>query len=199
MPHDRAAVGMSMDAHRRLAAVARPLSDDAVPVAVLDEGKTTGPAWLRPLIRGLQLPMWSGLQAAVQMSVALLSARWLGPGDRATSYWRPPSRRCCLLVSSLGAGGASRVVLAEPGRWWTWSRYVRLAGVLTLPHLALSATLGLLLLSRLAPGDTSIYVPYSLLGDLAECSPVPGGLCTDSAGTGRRSPSTCSAPASNCS
>jgi O-antigen/teichoic acid export membrane protein len=104
--------------------------------------------------------MWSGLQAAVQMGVALLSARWLGPGDRGDLVLATTVATLLLLVSSLGAGAASRVVLAEPGRWWAWSRYVRLAGLLTVPHLVLSGTLGILLLSHLATGDTSIYLPY---------------------------------------
>ena len=115
---------------------------------------------LRPLLRGLQLPAWSAAQMAVQMGVALLSARWLGPGDRGDLVLATTVATLVLLVSSLGAGQASHVVLAEPGRWWTWPRYLGLAGLLTVPHVVLSATLGIAVLLRLSTGDTTIVVPF---------------------------------------
>ena len=94
------------------------------------------------------------------MGVALLSARWLGPGDRGDLVLATTLATLLLLVSSMGAGGASRVLLAERDRWWTWSRYVRLAGALTVPHVALSASLGLVILSWLATGDAALFVPF---------------------------------------
>lgn len=115
---------------------------------------------LRPLVRGLQLPAWSGVQMAVQMGVALLSARWLGPGDRGDLVLATTVATLMLLVSSLGAGLASRVTLAEPGRWWTWSRYLGLAAALTVPHVVLSATVGLAVVLQLSTGDTGIAVPF---------------------------------------
>ncbi|RBY84642.1 polysaccharide biosynthesis protein [Blastococcus sp. TF02A-30] len=115
---------------------------------------------MRPLLRGLQLPAWSAVQMAVQMGVALLSARWLGPGDRGDLVLATTVATLMLLVSSLGAGQASHVVLAEPGRWWTWSRYLRLAALLTVPHVLLSATVALAVLLRLSTGDTALAVPF---------------------------------------
>lgn len=115
---------------------------------------------LRPVLHGLQLPAWSGVQVVVQMSVALLSARWLGPGDRGDLVLATTIATLLLLVSSLGAGAASRVLLAEPGRWWTWSRYVRLAAVLTVPHVLLSATLGLGLLMQLSGSGPAVVAPF---------------------------------------
>ncbi|MGY2002860.1 lipopolysaccharide biosynthesis protein [Blastococcus sp. SYSU DS1024] len=115
---------------------------------------------LRPLLRGLQLPAWSAVQMAVQMGVALLSARWLGPDDRGDLVLATTVATLVLLLSSLGAGQASHVVLAEPGRWWTWPRYLGLAGLLTVPHVVVSATLGLVVLLRLTTGDSGIVVPF---------------------------------------
>ncbi|MGY2083168.1 lipopolysaccharide biosynthesis protein [Blastococcus sp. SYSU DS0539] len=115
---------------------------------------------LRPVLRGLQLPAWSAVQMAVQMGVALLSARWLGPDDRGDLVLATTVATLVLLLSSLGAGQASRVVLAEPDRWWTWPRYLGLAGLLTVPHVVLSATLGLAVLLQLSTGDTGIVVPF---------------------------------------
>ncbi len=115
---------------------------------------------LRPLLKGLQLPAWSALQMAVQMGVALLSARWLGPGDRGDLVLATTVATLMLLVSSLGAGLASHVVLAEPGRWWTWSRYLGLSALLTVPHVVLSATVGLAVVLALSTGDMGIAVPF---------------------------------------
>jgi hypothetical protein len=135
--------------------------------SVVDDapGVPTGPGSsrhgrLRPLLRGLQLPAWSAVQMAVQMGVALLSARWLGPGDRGDLVLATTVATLMLLLSSLGAGLASHVVLAEPGRWWTWSRYVGLSAALTVPHVALSATVGLAVVLQLSTGDTGIAVPF---------------------------------------
>ncbi|MGY1709493.1 lipopolysaccharide biosynthesis protein [Geodermatophilus sp. SYSU D00758] len=115
---------------------------------------------LRPLLRGLQLPIWSVVQMAVQMAVALLSARLLGPADRGDLVLATTIATLMLLVSSLGAGQASRVVLAEPGRWWTWSRFVALSALLTVPHVLLSATVGLAVLFSLSTGDTALALPF---------------------------------------
>lgn len=115
---------------------------------------------LRPLLRGLQLPAWSAVQMAVQMGVALLSARWLGPGERGDLVLATTIATLMLLLSSLGTGLASHVVLAENDRWWTWSRYLGLAAFLTVPHLALSATVGLAVLLQLSTGDPGIIVPF---------------------------------------
>jgi O-antigen/teichoic acid export membrane protein len=135
-----------------------------------DATTVTGPPGgdrLRPLLRGLQLPMWSVVQVGVQLGVALLSARWLGPGDRGDLVLSTTLATLLLLVSSLGAGAASRVVLAEADRWWNWSRYLRLAALLTGPHLALSATVGLLVLARLSSGDTALYLPFVVYSGVA--------------------------------
>jgi O-antigen/teichoic acid export membrane protein len=121
-------------------------------------GAATG--WLRPVLRGLQLPIWSFTQVGFQMCVALLSARWLGPEERGDLVLATTLATLLLLVSSLGAGPASRVLLAESGRWWTWSRYVRLTGVLVLPHVLLSATIGLVILSGLSTGDPAVAVAF---------------------------------------
>ena len=134
------------------------LSDDA-PASVV-ASRPPGGGRLRPLLHGLQLPAWSVVQMAVQMGVALLSARWLGPGDRGDLVLATTVATLMLLLSSLGAGLASRVVLAEPVRWWTWSRYLVLSAALTVPHVLLSATVGLAVLLRLSTGDTSIALPF---------------------------------------
>ena len=123
-----------------------------------------GPGRLGSLVRGLQIPIWSFSQVGVQMVVALLSARWLGPQDRGDLVLATTLSTLLLLVSSLGAGNASRVSLAEPGRWWTWTRYVQLSALLTLPHVLLSATLGLFVLSRLTEPSAAValaFVVYS--------------------------------------
>lgn len=135
------------------------VSDRPSPGAAPPAGTRRG-GRLRPALRGLQLPAWSALQMAVQMGVALLSARWLGPGDRGDLVLATTVATLMLLVSSLGAGQASHVVLAEPGRWWTWSRYLRLAGLLTVPHVVLSGTVALAVLLRLSTGDTAIAIPF---------------------------------------
>lgn len=132
---------------------------DGVPAEAVDP-RPPSTGRLRPLLRGLQLPAWSTVQMAVQMGVALLSARWLGPGDRGDLVLATTVATLMLLLSSLGAGLTSRVVLAEPGRWWTWSRYLGLAGLLTVPHIVLSATVGLAVVLRLSTGDTGIAVPF---------------------------------------
>lgn len=118
------------------------------------------PAHGNLLRQGLQLPLLSGLQLAVQMGVALVSARWLGPGDRGDYVLATTLSTLLLLLSSMGAGGASRVLLAERDRWWTWSRYVRLAAVLTGPHLLVTATFGLAGLTLLASGGSALFVPF---------------------------------------
>lgn len=133
--------------------------DDVAPGVPPGPGSPRG-GRLRPLLRGLQLPAWSALQMAVQMGVALLSARWLGPGDRGDLVLATTVATLMLLVSSMGAGLSSRVVLAEPGRWWTWSRYLGLAAALTVPHVLLSATVGLAVVLRLSTGDADIAVPF---------------------------------------
>jgi O-antigen/teichoic acid export membrane protein len=115
---------------------------------------------LRPLMRGLQLPLWSVGQIGVQMLVALMSARWLGPGDRGDLVLATTIATLMLLVSSLGAGQASRVVLAERGRWWTWSRFAALAALLTVPHVLLSASVGLAVLLQLSTGDKAVVAPF---------------------------------------
>ena len=127
---------------------------------VVLQGAPTGGGTAGQLLRNLQLPLWSGIQVAVQMCVALLSARWLGPGERGDFVLATTIATLLLLVSSVGAGQASRVLLAEPGRWWTWSRFVRLAALLTAPHVVLSGTLGLLLLARLSTGDPAVFLPF---------------------------------------
>jgi O-antigen/teichoic acid export membrane protein len=56
------------------------------------------------------------------------------------------------------------VIFAEPGRWWTWSRYSRLAVLLTVPHVLIAGTFGTLILSELstANGPTRLaFVVYS--------------------------------------
>lgn len=142
------------------------VTDGAPPVQTPAEDPASGGV-LRPLLRGLQLPMYSGVQVAVQMCVALLSARWLGPGDRGDFVLATTIATLLLLVSSLGAGQASRVLLAERGRWWTWNRYVRLAGMLTVPHLVVSGTVGLLLLSELSTGNPSVFLPFLVYSGFA--------------------------------
>jgi O-antigen/teichoic acid export membrane protein len=133
-----------------------PPIDVGIEVAV-QPSEDGGP---RRLLRSMQLPLWSGLQVAVQMGVALLSARWLGPGERGDFVLATTIATLLLLVSSVGAGQASRVLLAEPGRWWTWTRFMGLAGLLTVPHVVISATLGLLLLSRLSTGNPAVFLPF---------------------------------------
>jgi O-antigen/teichoic acid export membrane protein len=133
---------------------------DDVPAKVATGSRPPSGGRLRPLLRGLQLPAWSAAQMAVQMGVALLSARWLGPGDRGDLVLATTVATLMLLASSLGAGLTSRVVLAEPGRWWTWSRYMGLSALLTVPHIALSATVGLAVVLQLSTGDTGIAVPF---------------------------------------
>ncbi|MGY1914942.1 lipopolysaccharide biosynthesis protein [Blastococcus sp. SYSU DS0973] len=115
---------------------------------------------LRPLVRGLQLPLWSVAQMAVQMSVALLSARLLGPEDRGDLVLATTIATLMLLVSSLGAGQASRVILAEVGRWWTWPRFLALSALLTGPHLLLSATVGLAVLFALTSGGADLAIAF---------------------------------------
>ncbi|MGY1716805.1 lipopolysaccharide biosynthesis protein [Geodermatophilus sp. SYSU D01106] len=120
----------------------------------------------------VQVPLWSIVHAGVQMGVGLLSARWLGPADRGHLVLATTLGSLLLLIASMGTGAASRVVLAEPGSWWTWSRYLRLAGVLTAVHVAFSATVGAFLLSLLSsagPGVQLGFVLYSataLIGHL---------------------------------
>ncbi|CCH88109.1 putative Polysaccharide biosynthesis protein [Modestobacter italicus] len=114
----------------------------------------------RPALASLHVPLWSIVQAGVQMGVALLSARWLGPGDRGTLVLATTVASLLLLVSSVGTGAASRVVLAEPGRWWTWSRYLRLAAVLTVPHLVLAATVGVYLVTVLSGAGAGVRVAF---------------------------------------
>jgi O-antigen/teichoic acid export membrane protein len=135
------------------------VSDGAPAVAATDSRPPSG-GRLRPLLRGLQLPAWSVVQMAVQMGVALLSARWLGPGDRGDLVLATTVATLMLLLSSLGAGLASRVVLAEPGRWWTWSRYLGLSALLTVPHIVLSATVGLAVVLQLSTNGTDIALPF---------------------------------------
>ena len=134
------------------------LADDA-PASVV-EARPPGGGRLRPLLRGLQLPAWSVVQMAVQMGVALLSARWLGPGDRGDLVLATTVATLMLLLSSMGAGLTSHVVLAEPGRWWTWRRYLGLSALLSVPHIVLSATVGLAVVLRLSTGDSGIAVPF---------------------------------------
>lgn len=134
------------------------LSDGVVPTGT--SPAPVRPGRLRVLLRDGQLPIWSFTQVGVQMFVALLSARWLGPQDRGDLVLATTVATLLLLVGSLGAGNASRVVLAEPGRWWTWTRYVQLSAVLVLPHVLLSATVGLFVLSRLIPLDTAVAVAF---------------------------------------
>jgi O-antigen/teichoic acid export membrane protein len=110
----------------------------------------------------LQVPLWSVIQAGVQMGIALLSARWLGPADRGDLVLATTMGSLLLLINSVGTGAASRVVLAEPGRWWTWSRYLRLAAVLTVPHVAFCATVGVAVLSLLSSSDTSVHLAFIL-------------------------------------
>ncbi|CCH88122.1 membrane protein of unknown function; putative Polysaccharide biosynthesis domain [Modestobacter italicus] len=136
----------------------RPLTDP--PDGAAAGGARAATGQLRSLLRGVQLPLWSFGQVGVQMFVALLSARWLGPEDRGDLVLATTLATLLLLVSSLGAGNASRVLLAEPDRWWTWSRYVRLSALLTLPHLLLSATLGLLVLSLLTTPSPTVAVAF---------------------------------------
>ncbi|MGY1716251.1 lipopolysaccharide biosynthesis protein [Geodermatophilus sp. SYSU D01106] len=94
------------------------------------------------------------------MFVALLSARWLGPGDRGDLVLATTLATLLLLVSSLGAGNASRVLLAEVGRWWSWSRYTCLSFALAVPHLVISGTVGLLVLSWLSTADRAVAVAF---------------------------------------
>jgi O-antigen/teichoic acid export membrane protein len=143
--------------HRR--AVMTSISDDVAAGAAAPSPPPAG-GRLRPLLRGLQLPAWSVVQMATQMGVALLSARWLGPGDRGDLVLATTIATLMLLLSSLGAGLASRVILAEPVRWWTWSRYLGLSAALTVPHVVLSATVGLAVLLQLSAGDTGIALPF---------------------------------------
>jgi O-antigen/teichoic acid export membrane protein len=94
------------------------------------------------------------------MGVALLSARWLGPTERGQLVIATTLGSLLLLASSCGAGAAARVVLAEPGRWWSWSRYTCLAAALTIPHIILSGTVGLFLLVRLSAPDTGVAIAF---------------------------------------
>jgi O-antigen/teichoic acid export membrane protein len=144
---------------RRVGAVTS-VPDAASPAATLPQSRPPEPGPVRRVLQGMQIPIWSFAQVGVQMFVALLSARWLGPGDRGDLVLATTLATLLLLVSSLGAGNASRVLLAEPGRWWTWSRYVRLSFALALPHLLLSATVGLLILSRLSTADPAVAVAF---------------------------------------
>ena len=155
MPHEAGASGAGT--------VVTSVSAEVSSPPVTEPDPTTG-SRLRRLLRGLQLPIWSVAQMAVQMAVALLSARLLGPEDRGNLVLATTIATLLLLVSSLGAGQASRVLLAEPGRWWTWPRFLALSAVLTVPHVVLSATVGLAVLSALTSGGGDLalaFVVYS--------------------------------------
>ncbi len=113
-----------------------------------------------------QLPVWSAAQACLQMLVAVLSARWLGPADRGSLVLATTLATLLLLVSGLGVGTGARVVLAEPSTWWTWPRYVALAGSMALPHGLVALVLGLPILGALTdpdPAAQALFVLYSAL------------------------------------
>ncbi|RZU34125.1 lipopolysaccharide biosynthesis protein [Blastococcus saxobsidens] len=113
-----------------------------------------------------QLPAWSAAQAGLQMLVAVLSARWLGPADRGSLVLATTLATLLLLLSGLGVGTGARVVLAEPSTWWTWPRYVVLAGAMAVPHGFVALVVGLPVLGVLTdpdPATQALFVLYSAL------------------------------------
>jgi O-antigen/teichoic acid export membrane protein len=125
-----------------------------------DDEDQSRPGWWAAALRRAQLPAWSALSAAAQMGVALLSARWLGPSDRGQLVVATTVATLLLLVSSLGAGPASRVILAAAHGWWTWPRYLALAAALLTPHLVICATAGLLLVTYLSPATVPVQIAF---------------------------------------
>ncbi len=121
----------------------------------------------RRIMQALRLPAWSAAQAGVQMSVALLTARWLGPTDRGTLVLATTLGSLLLLISSMGLTTAARLALAEPQTWWTWGRYIPLSGALIVPHLALSALLGLPVLAALTGAHGALLLLFLLYSALA--------------------------------
>ncbi|MFD2092768.1 lipopolysaccharide biosynthesis protein [Blastococcus deserti] len=117
--------------------------------------------------RRFQLPAWSAAQAGLQMLVAVLSARWLGPSDRGSLVLATTVATLLLLVSGLGVGTGARVVLAEASTWWTWPRYVALAGTMAGPHALVALVVGLPVLGALTDPDPATQVLFVLYSALA--------------------------------